>query len=111
MKYIPIFFLFFFLFSCNSDKPEDLISKDEMTSILIEMHVAEAKVNTLNLGSDSTEVVLDLMMKKVLEDLDYSQEEYIKSYNYYLQDVRVMENLYARVVDSLSLREELHNSY
>ena len=82
-----------------------------MTSILIEMHVAEAKVNTLNLGSDSTEVVLDLMMKKVLEDLDYSQEEYIKSYNYYLQDVRVMENLYARVVDSLSLREELHNSY
>jgi len=111
MKYIPIFFLSLFLFSCNNDKPDGLISKDEMTNLLIEMHIAEAKVNTLNLGNDSSKIVIDLMMEKVLEDFDYSREEYLRSYNYYLQDVRVMENLYARVVDSLSLREELNNSY
>lgn len=111
MNYKLIFALLLLLFfGCNSDEPENLIDKDKMTSILIEMHIAEAKVNTLGLGADSTEVVIEMMTDRILQDFGYTTEEYLQSYNYYMQDVRVMENLYSRVVDSLSLREEISNT-
>ncbi|MFW5761974.1 MAG: DUF4296 domain-containing protein [Cyclobacteriaceae bacterium] len=111
MKYLPILTIFIFiLFSCSGDKPENLIDKDKMTRILIEMHIAEAKVNSLGLTSDSTEVLVNMMTEKVLQENGLTEQDYLESYTYYLQDVRVMENLYGRVVDSLSLREEISNN-
>lgn len=110
MKYIPIFFFSLIVLLSCSDKPENIISKDDMTSLLIEMHIAEAKVNSLGLNSDSTEMLVDMMTERVLNQTGYSEDEYLASYNYYMKDVRTMEQLYARVVDSLSLREEISSN-
>jgi hypothetical protein len=111
MKYLSIFILMMItLSSCSDNKPEELINKDKMTQILIEMHIAEAKVNTLGLSSDSTDVLINLMTERVLNQLGYTEEEYLTSYNYYMRDVRQMEQLYSRVVDSLSLREEISSN-
>ena len=112
MKKIPVFIFIFTLliFSCSDKIPEDILSKDEMTNILIEMHLAEAKVGSLGLNTDSSALLYEAMEKRVLEEQNLSEAAYLKSYNYYLENIKLMEDVYARVVDSLSLRESIVTS-
>lgn len=72
------------------------------------MHIAEARINDLNLRRDSAEkffkVVEDSLFKK---NGIASDSLYFKSYEYYVRDVQGLDDIYSAVVDSLSLRERL----
>lgn len=109
-KLLITVFLTIFLFSCSDNKNPDVLSKNEMTDVLIDMHIAEAKVNTIGLNADSTEILYNIMEKRILEEHGISKEQYLQSYNYYLRNMDQLESLYGMLVDSLSLKERIENS-
>lgn len=96
--------------SCQSENetPAGIVSKDKMISFLIDLHIAEARINDLSLRRDSAEAFF-----KQVEDSLYIKNGiphdsiYQKSYEYYLRDVNGLDAIYSAVVDSLSLRERL----
>ncbi len=103
----------FIIFSCwacekKDTAPEGVLPKARMVSFLIDMHIAEARINDLSLRRDSSErffkVVEDSLFKKHGIPND---TVYLKSYEYYLKDVQGLDDIYSAVVDSLSLRERL----
>ena len=112
MKKLPISIFLFLLFisSCTEKIPEDVLTKEEMTTILIDMHLAEAKVSSLGLRKDSSDLLYEVMEKRILEKQEISEATYLRSYNYYLDNIKLMEDVYGRVVDSLSLRESIVTS-
>ena len=98
------------LWSCGKKIPEGVIRQDKMTQVLIDLHIAESKVNSLSLNADSTGCLIDILTQRVLEEHELDHETYLRSYNFYMNDIRMMESVYGRVVDSLSLRYELLNN-
>lgn len=88
--------------------PEGILPREEMVSFLIDLHIAEARINELNLRRDSAEkffrIVEDSLFRKNGIESD---SVYFKSYEYYLSDVQGLDDIYSAVVDSLSLRERL----
>ena len=94
----------------RKDKPpEDLISKEQMVSFLIDLHILEAKINTTRFPKDSVEIIFPEIEKELFKKHNISDTVYFKSYLYYLNNMFDMEEIYAAVVDSLSLRERIAN--
>ncbi len=80
-----------------------------MVSILIEMHMLEGKLNTLNLKRDSLEKLYYYYEHEVYAKHEVSDSVYLKSYEHYLSQPKQFESIYAAVVDSLSLQERLQS--
>ncbi len=81
-----------------------------MVNILIDIHTAESKLNQVRIPKDSALQVFMIMEKDILAKYNIADSVYIKSYVYYLDNPLALEAIYANVVDSLSLREQLLNS-
>lgn len=109
-RYFSSIVLFAGVLSCQSENetPPGIIPKNKMISFLIDLHIAEARINDLSLRRDSAEAFF-----KEVEDSLYAKNGishdsiYQKSYEYYLRDVNGLDAIYSAVVDSLSLRERL----
>ena len=109
-----VFYTAFFLLlpACISpDKkpPEGIMSKAQMVSYLIDMHIEEAKISTLRIPEDTVKKFYGKIQQELFRKHGVSDSIYFKSLSYYLYDVKSMDDIYAAVVDSLSLRERLHN--
>jgi hypothetical protein len=95
------------LASCGgSSTPAGILDEKQMTKVLLEIYLAEAKVLELHVGRDSAERVFHVFEHRILEKLDIPSNKYKKSYQYYLDNPAKLERVYAAVVDSLSLREQ-----
>jgi len=99
------------VFGCvHKDTPsEDLMSKEQMVSFLIDLHIMEAKMNITRFPKDSVEAIFPEIEKELFKKHNISDTIYFKSYQYYLNNMFDMEDIYAAVVDSLSLRERIAN--
>jgi len=95
------------LCSCSSnDAPEDLISKKKMVKILVEVHVLESKVKNVDIDpDDSVQQVYDHFEGLLFEDLEITQDQYERSFNYYVDNPSDLEEIYETVIDSLLARE------
>lgn len=96
-----------FLPSCTGGLPDEMLEENKMVSILTRIHIAEAKVSTSYLPTDSA-----LSYYKVLEDTIFknygtSRKQYQESYKFYIKNPELIDKVYTRVVDSLSLREAI----
>lgn len=92
--------------SCNPNtKPENLISEDEMVTILIDIHLTEGLASTLPIFYDSSQAIYPLMEKEVFIKHDVLDSVFTSSIIYYLQDPSTMDRIYGRVIDSLVVRE------
>jgi hypothetical protein len=99
-----------FLFSaCNSEDvkqvPAGLLSKEKMISILIDVHIEESKLMQRNFKPDSGQIAFRNRKEEILKKNGVSQEDFQKSYQYYMENITEMDAIYAIVIDSLSLRE------
>jgi hypothetical protein len=104
------FFLIIFLigtFACTKNKPapEHLLSKEKMVSILIDVYIAEGKVNSLDVKTDSMSNLFAAYEKHIFQKHEVTDSIYRESYQWYLEDIIAMDQIYSAVVDSLSLRE------
>lgn len=95
--------------SCAGDKnakpPAGLIARDTMVNLLVDMHVAQADVGMRNLPQDSADNLIFIKRTKILKSHNVDEEAFRDSYSYYLNNIQQMEEIYARIVDSLGLKE------
>jgi hypothetical protein len=100
----------FLLAACNTGgeqqkPPAGLLPREKMINILIDVHIAEAIVTQRNLPADSARILFQDYKEGILKKMGVDKEAFQKSYQYYMDNVRELDAIYAIVVDSLSLRE------
>lgn len=89
----------------ENSKPKDLLSEEEMVNVLIDIHLTEGMASSLPIPYDSSQVLYSLLEKEVFVKHQVEDSVFTRSMIYYLQDPAVMDRIYARVVDSLVVRE------
>ena len=90
----------------SDNKPENLLSKEKMVSILIDIHILESEIQTLRLSKDSSQLLFNTFERELFEKHQIPKEVYKKSFEYYLEGVKDMEKIYEVVIDSLNYREK-----
>lgn len=105
-------FLFILLISSCSKKeniPSNLIDETKMTNILIQLQLVEAKSNLLYSLPDSSQAMYKHLELSLLKSNKITKADFDSSYSYYCKNPAILEKIYSKVVDSLSLREGLSN--
>ncbi|WP_436517207.1 DUF4296 domain-containing protein [Ekhidna sp. To15] len=94
--------------SCSgSNEPDDLIGREQMVKVMTEVHLLEAKINKVPVAPvDSTQAVYDHYEKLLFKDLGITQDQYERSFNYYVDNPNEFEKIYSAVVDSLMEKEK-----
>lgn len=87
--------------------PKGILSEDKIVEVLIDIHMAEGTVSSLSIPYDSSKKIYPILEKKVFLKHQITDSVYMKSFEYYLRDSKVMERIYSRTIDSLSLKEKL----
>jgi len=87
--------------------PDWLYNRDQMIGFLVDMHIVEAKLIKLGMRKDTTSKIYNFYEQQLFKKHHFVDSIYYKSYNYYLDDVNRMTEIYEAVVDSLNVREQL----
>lgn len=106
VKKLLILSLIFILCACNSEEiepPENLISKEQMVGFLLDLHLAEAKINMLAVPRDSAKLLYKHYEKHLFDKHGIEDSAYYQSFQYYLNDLQAMDEIYGAVVDSLNV--------
>ncbi|MBR9999246.1 MAG: DUF4296 domain-containing protein [Cyclobacteriaceae bacterium] len=112
MKKLLAFCFLILLSGCvEKDKiPDNIMSKQEMVDFLIDLHIVEARISLARFPNDSIKLFFPEIEDSLYRKHQVTDSLYKKSYQYYLQHISLMEEIYSAVVDSLSLRERIHSS-
>ncbi len=108
--FLPVLVIVSACSSCSGSDPisEDIIPHDQMTVLLAEIHLLEAKIQNLNIRSyDSAKVVYNHYEKLLFEDFNITQDQYKRSFTYYVDRTDEFKKVYDAVVDTLMQREKL----
>ncbi|KEO74722.1 DUF4296 domain-containing protein [Anditalea andensis] len=98
----------FLVSSCgNNDKPKGLLDKDKMVSIMVDIHLVEGIASSLPIPYDSSQKVYPYLEQRVFEKHGVQDSVYLQSLQYYLRDANVMEELYSRTIDSLTVKQNI----
>lgn len=81
--------------------PKDLLSKEEMTHVMIQIHLLEAKMGRLSLRIDSAKKVYRHFEGELLRELKVDSAVFANSFDYYSKNPEVFTKIYNAVVDSL----------
>lgn len=88
--------------------PAGTISEEEMTAILIDIHIAEARANQFNLRSlDSTKLLYRRFEQAIFKKHKVDTASYKNSYQFYIENPVYMDRIYKAVIDSLNFREKI----
>lgn len=91
-------------------EPANLLSPEKMTGIMIEVHLAEARLENARLPADSAGAVFRKMQQDIYRKHQVKEVDFNTSYQYYLRNLSLLDKIYATVIDSLSARETLSNA-
>ena len=97
------------LFACKKQEavPENLIDKELMTEILVDIHLLEARIDHLDIPRDSSE-----MLYKAFEyDLLVNQYQvdtalYYESFKYYTNHLSNFTDVYDEVLKSMEKKQK-----
>lgn len=95
--------------STEPEVPENIIQKDKMSAVLVDIHLLEAKVGNLNLPPDSSKQVFEVLQTEIYEKHGIDSLSYAESIAYYAQYPKVFHDIYEIVVDTLMVRERSKN--
>jgi hypothetical protein len=88
--------------------PPKLLSKEELTSLLIRFHVLEARVESSRLAPDSARALFQKQRRQILAhyNLMEADSSFEHSYHYYAVHGKDLDEVYAAIIDSLAAREK-----
>ncbi len=107
-KYLFIALLTALLFSCKEPKepiPANVLPMNKMVNILIDIHLIEANLSTKNLAKDTGVLFYNFYEKDLYKKHNTNDSTYNRSFIYYSAHPQLMDQIYEKVVDSLSLLE------
>ncbi|WP_224996487.1 DUF4296 domain-containing protein [Cesiribacter sp. SM1] len=96
------------MFACDQTfgPPKDVLSEKTMISIMADLHVAEAKVKGLGVSQDSARNLFSIYEIQILDKHNVTPEKYLHSYQYYLDNHRLMTRVHQATLDTLIARQE-----
>jgi Domain of unknown function (DUF4296) len=93
-------------FSCGKEEPrKDILTQDELTKLMIEFYLGEARLSNLAIPYDSASKLFIPFEESVMKKYGVSDSTLYKTYQYYFDHPTELEKVYEIVIDSLSLRE------
>lgn len=112
MKKLFFILAVLFCYACTSPlspPPPGLIPQEKMTHIIFDVHVGEARLESMGLNHDTATYLFKNVEADILKKHQVSKEQFYTSYDYYLENVSELDKIYERVVDSLTVREAIAN--
>jgi hypothetical protein len=106
-RFLPGLSLLLVLASCSRPEqvlpPPNLLSKQEVTSLLIQFHLLESRVEASRLSPDSARSLFLSQQQLVLQRHHVSTVDsaFEHSYRYYSTHNKDLDEIYAGVIDSL----------
>jgi len=87
--------------------PAQLLPKEKMVSLLVQLHVLEARIEASRLSPDSARALFQSQKKELLWKNDVPEKDSLlqRSYRYYAINNKDMDEIYKAVVDSLERRK------
>ena len=87
--------------------PAQLLPKEKMVSLLVQLHLLEARIEASRLSPDSARALFQAQKKALLWKSGIKSADSLleHSYRYYAVSHKDMDEIYKAVVDSLQLRE------
>ena len=103
------FLSFVILWSCgnNTELPQNVLSKEEMVDILLEVYVAQAKIGQeRSIKKDSAEILYSYYQNYILQNKNTDTTTFYSSLTYYFEHPEDFDKINEIVLDSLNLRLE-----
>jgi hypothetical protein len=86
-----------------SQAPADLIPRDEMVDIIVDMRLLDAIISTKQKSKDKdVEDTKYFLYNSILEKYGITNEQFESSHSYYQQDLTVMDEIYGEAIARLS---------
>ncbi|GAB3195922.1 DUF4296 domain-containing protein [Pontibacter aydingkolensis] len=76
-----------------------------MVQVLADIHIAESQVESKVIYPDTALMSFNFREKEIFEEHGVTEQEFRSTYQYYLDNLKQMDELYEIIVDTLSLRE------
>ena len=97
--------------SCEKEeRPADLLPQDQLTKIMIDFYLGEARLVNAAIPRDSAIKLLVPFKESVFKKYGVPDSSFHRTYQYYYDHPVELEKIYEAVIDSLSLRERKASS-
>jgi len=102
--------LIFISFSCNRADVQDILSKQQVEDILLEIFLIDtkAKVIIFNEPADKVRMQLNYDMKNLFEQYNTNYEQFMGSYSHYMKDASISKNMMSNITNRLIVLEAKH---
>jgi hypothetical protein len=95
------------MLSCHtSERPKAVLSPEKLSAFLVDVYLAEAKVDAIPRVKDSTIKYFLPFEEKLLKQRGIPDSVLRSTYIYYVAHPKELEQIYDSVIDSLVLREQ-----
>lgn len=110
LRYFGVFILVLLVASCGNEpdvaQPEGLIEENQMVQILKEMQLVEARYQRrLFEPRDKIKEKTLAQYAKLLADHNITEEQFIRSYDYYKKNPEQLTAMYERVIEELATEQ------
>lgn len=109
MRGVQLLFCLFLFAACNPreiviDKPKDLIPKDSLTSLLTDLVVLEAHIQSKYMQLNNYTEIMSKSGDSLLKKHGLTYDRFQSSMMYYGQLPHTMDTIYTNVIDTLTIR-------
>jgi len=107
MRKLLIVFLFSGWCACSPPKrPEGVLTQPQLSALLIDIYLAEARLEILHQPKDSSIRLFVPFEQKLLQAKGIPDSILQPTYAYYLSHPKELEQVYDAVIDTLMLRDK-----
>ncbi len=109
IKQIVFVTLVVFGLSCStkSQAPEQLIPKDSMVNVIVDLHLADAILLNPMVQSKISDVSSNKLYETVMNKHRITRQQFNESLEYYAKDPKVLDSIYDVVIEKLNMIESL----
>lgn len=95
---------------CSQRTPEGVLTQDQMVILFRDFYLREARLKEARVTEDSAMIIFTRLRKDVARNTNIPDSLFDRSLHYYLGQPEMLNGIYDRVIDSLSLQEQRSKS-
>lgn len=96
--------------ACQTEtRPPGVLSPEEFSKVLVELYLAEARMNSTAIQRDSAMKLFAAYEDKLFSQFKLPDSTVLKTQQYYVDHPQQLEKIYDSVIDTLSLRQQKLN--